>query len=186
MFCANPVNKYLCIAKGNFIKAQGVISIPMRVSRHSNRMVRARTTYRVKERFKGFQLLECQMQAEWCHQIREHLRKRGHEVVGDYPGQLLNRELSAGGAGALIRNDPVLDYVRGLVHPCLHAQSICFSYPPLPEGKLTVEAPVPQRFTELLALLRQHRAQVQAGPDADKTADSVDLASVSELPLTIP
>ena len=189
MFCANPVNKYLCIAKGNFSKAQGVISIPMRVSRHSNRMIRATTSYRVIERFKGFQLLECQMKAECCHQIREHLRKRGHEVVGDYPGQLLNRKLSAGGAGALIRNDPVLDYVRGLVHPCLHAQSICFSYPPLPEGKLTVEAPVPQRFTELLALLRQHRAQGQAGQEsvsADKTADSVDLASVSELPLTIP
>ena len=178
MFYANPVNKYLCIVKGNFIKAQGVISIPMRVSRHSNRMIRAKTSYQVKESFKGFQLLECQMKTECCHQIREHLRKRGHEVVGDYPEQLINRKLRGRWrAGAHIRNDPVLDYIRGLVHPCLHAQSICFSYPPLPEGKLTVEAPVPQRFTELLALLRQHRSQVKAVQDS---------ANASELSSTIP
>ena len=164
MFYANPVNKYLCIAKGNFTKTQGLISIPLRVGRQSNRMIRAQTAYQVKESFKGFQLLECQMKTECCHQIREHLRKRGHAVVGDYPGQSRNRKRKRGrrGGRAGVRNDPVLDYVRGLVHPCLHAQSICFSYPPLPEGKLTVEAPVPQRFTELLALLRQHRALVQA------------------------
>ena len=176
MFYSNPVNKYLCIAKGNFTKMQGVISIPLRIGCHSNRMIRAKTTYRVKERFKGFQVLECQMKAEYCHQIRAHLRKRGHEVVGDYPGQLINRKQSRGGreAGGRIRNDPVLDYIRGLIHPCLHAQSICFFYPPLPEGRLTVEAPVPQRFTELLALLRQHRSQVNAAQDstnADKTAN---------------
>ena len=168
LFYANPVNKYLCIAKGNFTKMQGLIRIPLRVGRHSNRMICAQTTYQVKESFKGFQLLECQMKTECCHQIREHLRKKGHAVVGDYPGQSRNKKRKRRRRAARVgaRKDPVLDYVRGLVHPCLHAQSICFSYPPLPEGKLTVEAPVPQRFTELLALLRQHRALVQAGQES--------------------
>ena len=179
MFCANPVNKYLCIVKGNFSKSQGEISMPLRVGRHSNRMMRARTRYLVKESFKGFQLLECQMMTECSHQIREHLRKRGHEVVGDYPGQLYNRKLSLGrGGGVGVRNDPVLNYVRGLVHPCLHAQSICFAYPTLPEGRLIVEAPAPQRFTELLALLREHRALVKAEPESASADQTTDAGSV--------
>ena len=181
MFYANPVNKYLCIANGNFTKTQGLISIPLRVGRYSNRMIRAQTTYEVKESFKGFQLLECQMKTECCHQIREHLRKKGHAVVGDYPGQSRNRKRKRGRRRVGVRNDPVLDYVRGLVHPCLHAQSICISYPPLPEGTMTVEAPVPQRFTELLALLRQHRALVKAEPESASADQTADAGSVDPL-----
>ena len=71
--------------------------------------------------------------------------------------------------GSRLRNDPALDYVRRLAHPCLHAQSICFAHPPAPGGVLNVEAPEPQRFTELLALLRQHRSQDAAVEDSTGT-----------------
>ena len=157
-----PVNKYLCITKGNFIKTQGVINMPLRPGGLSRAMVCARTRYQVKESFKGFQLLECQMETHCLHQIREHLRKRGHAVVGDYPAQQLNTRSRRGrvrGMGSRLRYDPTLNYVRSLAHPCLHAQSICFFHPPVPGGVLTIEAPEPQRFTELLALLRRHRSR---------------------------
>lgn len=169
---SSPVNKYLCIAKGNFIKTQGVINMPLRPGGVTRKMVCARTRYQVKERFKGFQLLECQMETHCLHQIREHLKKRGHAVVGDYPAQQINRRSRRGrrrGMGSRLRNDPALDYVRRLAHPCLHAQSICFAHPPAPGGVLNVEAPEPQRFTELLALLRQHRSQDAAVEDSTGT-----------------
>ncbi len=183
---ALSANKYLCIAKGNFIKMQGVIKMPLRLGGVSRTMVCATTRYQVKESFKGFQLLECQMETHCRHQIREHLRKTGHSVVGDYPAQQINtrsRRRRRRGMGSRLRNDPTLDYVRKLAHPCLHAQSICLSYPPAPGGVLTIEAPEPQRFTELLALLRQHRSAaavedstgadgVQGLTDADDAQDS--------------
>ena len=162
---SRPVSKYLCIAEGNFRKMRGVINMPLRAGRNSNRVVRAKTRYQVKENFRGFQMLECQMETSCLHQIREHLKKRGHTVVGDYSAQPDNRKPWRGRRGMRSRlsNDPVLKHVQGLVHPCLHAQSICFSSPTVSEVALTIEAPEPQRFTELLALLRQHRSLVNQG-----------------------
>lgn len=160
---SSPVNKYLCIVKGNFIKTQGVINIPLRPGGESRRMVSARTRYQVKESFKGYQLLECQMETNCLHQIREHLKKRKHAVVGDYKVQQIDNRFVQR-AGSCLSSDPVLSYVQGLAHPCLHAHSISFSYPPVPEGVLTIEAPVPQRFTELLALLRQYRSKITPVP----------------------
>ena len=81
--------------------------------------------------------------------------------------------------GSRLRNDPALDYVRRLAHPCLHAQSICFAHPPAPGGVLNVEAPEPQRFTELLALLRQHRSQDAAVEDSTGT-DGVQGSTVAD------
>ena len=184
---SSQVNKYLCIAKGNFIKTQGVINMPLRPGGASRTVVGARTRYQVKERFKGFQLLECQMETHCLHQIREHLKRKGHAVVGDYPAQQTNRRSRRRrqrGMGSRQRNDPVLNCVRRLAHPCLHAQSICFSYPPAPGGVLIIEAPEPQRFTELLALLRQHRprdAALEDSTGADGVQSLTNAVAVEDL-----
>jgi len=44
---------------------------------------KAVTLYRVKERFKGYTLVECQLLTGRTHQIRVHMKSIGHPVVGD-------------------------------------------------------------------------------------------------------
>ena len=53
----------------------------MRVDEKSGK--RARTLFRIREKFAGFALLESQPVTDRRHQIRVHLKHAGHPIVGD-------------------------------------------------------------------------------------------------------
>ena len=154
------VKKYLCISKGNFKRAEGVIDIPLRAGPNQGRRVQAKTTYLVKEAYSGFQLLECEIEKGRFHQIREHLKKKNHPVVGEYRDQ--KTSVSVRGKPDYFErrkrksDDPVLSFIRDLNYPCLHAKSIEFLHP-ITTGRVKVEAPNPVKLSELIALLQENR-----------------------------
>jgi 23S rRNA pseudouridine1911/1915/1917 synthase len=81
---------YLALVLGSVAAAVGRIEAPIgRDPRHRTRMAvvpdgRAATTgYRVRERFRGWTLLELDLVTGRTHQIRVHLDAIGHPVAGD-------------------------------------------------------------------------------------------------------
>ena len=89
---ANKTNKriYWAIVHGNFSEEQGSIDAPIgRNPYHRKKMAvvetgkKAITHFKVLKQFKGYSLIECQLETGRTHQIRVHLDYIGHAVAGD-------------------------------------------------------------------------------------------------------
>ncbi len=106
-----------------------------RMSIHGKPARAAVTDVRPLECYPGTTLVEARPQTGRTHQIRVHLAARGWPVLGDkvYGG--------ARGPVALIARQ------------ALHAMSIEFAHPEI-GARLTIQAPLPPDFEELLRLLR--------------------------------
>jgi 23S rRNA pseudouridine1911/1915/1917 synthase len=83
---------YWALVAGNFKTDAGAVDAPLSrdpKDRKKQRVCpdgsgkRAVTHYRVKERFKGFSLLELRLETGRTHQIRAHMAHVGHPVLGD-------------------------------------------------------------------------------------------------------
>ena len=98
----------------------------------------AATDYRVRERFRDAALLELRLHTGRQHQIRLHLEKLGHPLVG---------ERVYSGPQALKPSGPIAK--RNM----LHAWRLAFPHP-LTGRKISVEAPLPADFGNLLKRLR--------------------------------
>ena len=103
-------------------------------TRHTGRS--AQTDFRVLKQSAGYSLLEVRIATGRTHQIRVHLSKIGHAVVGD---RLYGAPGAPAGLGKLGRF-------------YLHARQIGFVHPSTNE-RIVIEAPLPEEFTELLGLL---------------------------------
>jgi 23S rRNA pseudouridine1911/1915/1917 synthase len=95
------------------------------------------THYRVCEGFDGVTLVELRLETGRQHQIRLHMERLGHPLVGErvYVG--------AGAAGR-----------AGGVRQMLHAWRLAFSHP-LTGELIRVEAPLPDDFERTLRRFRQ-------------------------------
>jgi 23S rRNA pseudouridine1911/1915/1917 synthase len=104
------------------------------------------THYRIEERFRGHTLLRVRLETGRTHQIRVHLAHAGFPVVGDpvYGGR---RRLLAGGGEALNAR------LRTFARQALHAQRLQLQHP-IHGRELTLTAPLPADFQDLLAALR--------------------------------
>ena len=119
------------------------------ITRSSGRA--AQTDFRVLKQSPGYALLEVRIATGRTHQIRVHLSKIGHPVVGD-------RLYGAPGASAGLRNEGLQD--EGLANGglpnrerfYLHARRIGFVHP-VTDQPIVIEAPLPKEFTELTRLL---------------------------------
>jgi RluA family pseudouridine synthase len=139
-FCQRAVTKtYTALAHGILARARGTIDQPLRPfgsGRVGVDMARGKpsvTEYRVTERLAACTLLDVMPLSGRRHQIRAHLFSIGHPLVGDRR-----------------YGDPT-DQAR-FPRLMLHARRIEFALPD--GGVVTIEAPPPASFTEVLATLR--------------------------------
>jgi 23S rRNA pseudouridine955/2504/2580 synthase len=94
------------------------------------------TLFRVKQRLEGCTLVEASPVTGRTHQIRVHAAHAGHPIAGDdkYGDAQFDRTLKGHGLGRLF----------------LHAARIEL---PRTQGKLRVEAPLPQELAQLVSAL---------------------------------
>jgi 23S rRNA pseudouridine1911/1915/1917 synthase len=142
---------YLALVLGEVAAAVGRIEAPIgRDPKHRTRMAvvqdgRAATTgYRVKERFRGWTLLDLDLVTGRTHQIRVHLEAIGHPIAGDpvYGTGTSRRGPDAGG---------------GLDRLFLHAWRLELTSPS--SGRLIrAEAPLPGELERVVEGLREQAA----------------------------
>ena len=152
---------YLALVHGNVEAAAGRIEAPIgRDPRQRTRMAvvpdgrPSVTGYRVRERYRGWTLLEVDLVTGRTHQIRVHLAALGHAVAGD----------PVYGTGTSRRGPD------GLERLFLHAWRIVFASPAT--GDLVrVEAPLPDSLESVLGALRAEAtgAPGTAGPDRGRS-----------------
>ena len=134
---------YLALVHGAVAAGRGTINAPIREFGSGRMGVDARrgkpssTEWKVAERLPSASLLRVQPATGRRHQIRVHLYHIGHPIVGDLKY----------GDKALQERFPRL---------MLHALEIEF-IPPSSAGRVTVEAPVPPSFEEVLRGLRKEK-----------------------------
>ncbi|MDO8681100.1 MAG: RluA family pseudouridine synthase [Acidobacteriota bacterium] len=110
----------------------------------------ASTDYLVRERLKGAALLELRLHTGRQHQIRLHLEQLGHPLIGE-------RVYAAARA---VRGDKPLGLSSRVSaqRNMLHAWTLSFPHPLL-DARISVDAPLPSDFEQLLARLRPSRSR---------------------------
>jgi len=111
------------------------------------------THYRIEERFRGHALLRVQLETGRTHQIRVHLAHAGLPLVGDpvYGGR---RRLVAG------LSEPARAALQGFRRQALHAHRLALDHP-VTGWRASFEAPLPDDFRQLLAVLRRDAREAQ-------------------------
>ena len=151
----------------------------------------ALTLYRVRERYRGYSLVELELKTGRTHQIRVHLSYIGHPIAGDlvYGGEPVGLAEIASPplpAGARAHLNYARDKAEGekleadsagradmlMYTPALHAALLRVVHPGT--GKpMTFTAPVPSPMRDVIDALRRHR---EPGPVAER-GWHVDLAA---------
>ena len=157
-----PPHRYIALLHGEVSNDLGIVDAMIgRDPQQRERMcVRtdgvgktARTTYRVRERYDGYTLVELELHTGRTHQIRVHMSHLGHPIVGDTAyGGLLVTEKDLGGAGGdlLMRRQ------------ALHATTLKFDHP-MSGKKCAFTAPLLSDMRQSLELLRAKRLKVRVG-----------------------
>ncbi len=132
---------YRALVAGRMEEKTGVIDRPL-PARASGDPVEARTTYRTLAVFPKASFVELEIATGRKHQIRKHLQLVGHPLLLDP-----------------LYGDPRVDRVFKRKHRYrrffLHAFALSFPHPVT--GKmLTIRAPLPEAFEEVLAALRRN------------------------------
>jgi 23S rRNA pseudouridine1911/1915/1917 synthase len=108
----------------------------------------ATTDYVVRERFARAALLELRLHTGRQHQIRLHLEKLGHPLLGEKVYTIDKPSAFAPGASA---------DKKGLSpRAMLHAWTLAFPHP-ITHTQISVEAPLPDDFEDVLTTLRRSR-----------------------------
>lgn len=139
--------EYRAIVMGNITHDNGLIDAPIgRDPRDRQKMTvtdkgarDARTHFQVLERFGNSTYVECTLETGRTHQIRVHMKYINHPVMGD---EKYGKKCA------------YMD-TEGQV---LHAYKITFVHPRT-QKEMTIEAPMPTYFNELLDILRKESNQ---------------------------
>ena len=152
---------YLALVLGEVSAEVGRIEAPIgRDAKHRTKMAvvpdgRASTTgYRVRERFRGWTLLELDLITGRTHQIRVHLEAIGHPNAGD----------PVYGNGTSRKGPRVSGDAEPLGRLFLHAWRLQLTSPS--EGNLIrAEAPLPDDLEAVLETMRADGTAALSGPD---------------------
>ncbi len=131
---------YIALVHGKMSRTAGIIELP--IGRHPTIRTKmaagnlrgrtAYTSYRVKEQFRGFSLLDVEIKTGRTHQIRVHLSAIGHSVVGD---------------------DVYGKKYDGLDRYFLHAASLAFNHPRT-GAPLKFHSPLPPELRKILESIK--------------------------------
>lgn len=148
---------YETLAWGRVTPAAFVVDAPLgRDPRHRKRMAvveggrEARSRVRVLRAGEPASHLEVSLETGRTHQIRVHLRHRGHPVVGDATYGGGRRVLRALPPGCREAAERLLEVMR---RPALHAWRLELAHPFSGEP-LTFESPLPEDFRAALGVVR--------------------------------
>ncbi len=146
---------YLALVLGDVTEQERVIDLPIgphprlrgfsRIDEKNGKP--ARSIVRVKERFRGYALVEVEIESGRQHQVRVHCQHIGHPLVGDadYGGRpLLLSQIKRKYRLKEGREERPL-----MGRPALHAASLTLPTPPV-----TITSPLPKDFTVSLKYLR--------------------------------
>jgi 23S rRNA pseudouridine1911/1915/1917 synthase len=111
----------------------------------------AATDYRVRERLKNAALLELRLHTGRQHQIRLHLEKLGHPLIGErvYSGE---RPASPPPSPRLRRTSKPQAPIPSANRNMLHAWTLAFPHP-ITGKRIAVEAPLPADFIKTMKRL---------------------------------
>jgi len=175
---------YLAVVHGCPDPPSGAIEQPMGkhptirecyAVRHDSQARHALTLYRVRERYRGYSLVELELKTGRTHQLRVHLSYLGHPIAGDImyggepigPTELQAPPFPAGGR-------PFLNYGREkaeaerlerdiarrgdviMPYAALHAAYLQVQHP-MTEAPITFTAPLHEPMATLVRHLRQQR-----------------------------
>ena len=132
---------YIALVRGKIKENEATINMPIgRSTKDRKKMAVVKTGkvaithFKVLKRYNEFTLLEVKIETGRTHQIRVHLSEIGYPIVGD--------EVYSNGKNPF--------NVKGQM---LHAAKLTFKHPKTGE-KITVEAPLPQYFKDVLDILK--------------------------------
>ena len=114
---------------------------------------RSRTRFEVLERFTGYALVRCQPLTERTHQVRVHLRRAGHSMVGDH--------LYGGRPLLLSRLKPDYRLKPGhierplIARAALHVERLELPHP-VTNAPLAITAPWPKELSVAVKYLRRY------------------------------
>lgn len=146
--------EYLALIGGEWIAGKTIENVmgrhptqrtKMAVLTHAGKP--AKTHFRCHEKYRGFTLLHARLETGRTHQIRVHLAHEGYPIVGDSLYGWRYR-VPKGASPALC------DRIQQCTRQVLHAWRLQFCHPVTGE-KLLFEAPLPDDFQALLAVLSQ-------------------------------
>ncbi|MBW9170704.1 RluA family pseudouridine synthase [Clostridium estertheticum] len=132
---------YLALVEGVIKDDEGMVDAP--IGRHSKDRIKmaivesgkkAVTHYKVIERFEGYTLVECNLETGRTHQIRVHMAKIGHPLVGDLIYGFKKQKFN----------------LKGQV---LHAKRLGFIHPTT-NKYMEFDSPIPAYFEKLITKLR--------------------------------
>ena len=138
---------YKAIVMGNIVHDAGTIDAPIgRDPRERQKMTvtdknsrNAVTHFKVLQRFKSCTLVECNLETGRTHQIRVHMKYIGHPVMGDEKYGKKSRYMDTCGQ-------------------VLHASDLYLVHPSTGE-EMHFQAPLPEYFVKLLAMLEEESAK---------------------------
>lgn len=169
--------RYLALTRGVIeadaeVMEEPIGPSPSRVKGQREKMVVRRdelgkpavTIARVRQRFRGFTLVEIELKTGRTHQIRVHLSHAGYPILGD--------DMYGGPASVIARSiHPTLGDEAVITRQALHAASLSITHPRTNET-MTFTAPLPDEMRRAVALLRAHAAP---GPVLNIPGSGVDL-----------
>jgi 23S rRNA pseudouridine1911/1915/1917 synthase len=148
---------YLALVKGIPDPPQGTITARISSGYRDGRRklvdsedagLEAATDYRVRERLSGASLLELRLHTGRQHQIRLHLEKLGHPLIGERVYAAPESASAKATADRTARHASV-----SARRNMLHAWTLAFPHP-ITGRSIAVEAPLPRDFDRVLRQLR--------------------------------